>query len=130
MVLLRSSSSQPSSYHCLRARAFPSEEVPEIRCWRLFAVLLRRLPDPNAALRGAAEAGAAAATAAATAQAEAQCRAQGGPALGGVGLRSLKSGGQRGLCQAEQVVVGVELTHVADGFSHRDVTWFVEGTTL
>lgn len=125
--LLHSSSSRPSSYHGLRAGPFPREEVPEIRRRRLFALLLRRLPHPDAALRGAAEAGAAAAAAAAaTAQGEAQRGAQGGPALGGVRLRTLKSGGQRGLRQAEQVVMGVELTHVADGFTRRDVTWFDE----
>lgn len=32
----------------------------------------------------------------------------------------------RRLAQAEKVVVGVELTHVADGFSTRVVTWIVE----
>lgn len=34
--------------------------------------------------------------------------------------------GRRRLAQAEKVVVGVELTHVADGFSTRVVTWMVE----
>lgn len=32
-------------------------------------------------------------------------------------------GGGGGLGEAEQVVMGVELTHVADGFTWRDVTW-------
>lgn len=119
-----------SSYHGLRAGAFPGEEVPEISRCRLLGLLLRCLPHPDAALCGAAEAGAAAATVAAAAQGEAQRRAQGGPPLVGVWLRSLKSGGQRGLRQAEQVVMGVELTHVADGFPHRDVTWFGQRTAV
>lgn len=115
-----------SSYHRLRARPFPGEEVPEIRGrWR-FALLLRRLSHPDAALRGAAQAGAAATAAAA--QGEAQRGANRAPAVVGVVVLTVESGGgRRGrLGQAEQVVVGVELTHEVDGFTWRDVTWRIE----
>lgn len=107
-----------SSYHGLRAGALPGEEVPEVGG---FALLLRRLSHPDAALRGAAQAGAAAAsayasTASTAAQGEAEGRAQRAPPLTrGVPVLALASGA--GLGQAEQVVVGVELTHVADGFT-------------
>lgn len=45
-----------------------------------------------------------------------------------VGILTVESGGarRRRLGQAEQVVVGVELTHVADGFTLRDVPWRTE----
>ncbi|KAA8582702.1 hypothetical protein FQN60_006373 [Etheostoma spectabile] len=70
----------------------------------------------DAALRRRAQAGAAAAAKAA--QVEAERRAQRGPAVLGVLVLTRESGDGRqgGLGQAEQVVVGVELTHVADGF--------------
>lgn len=115
----------PLSYHRLRARPFPGEEVPEVGSrWR-FALLLRRLSHPDAALRGAAQTAAAAASAsntatatAAAAQGEAQRWAQRASAFLGV-----RGGRRGGLGQAEQVVVGVELTHVADWFTWRDLTW-------
>lgn len=126
--LLCSSSSRPASYHRLRARAFPGEEVPEISSGRLFALVLWRLSHPDAAVRGAAQTGAAAtacaaSTAADTTQGEAQRGAERAPAVVVVGILTVESGeaGRRRLGQAEQVVVGVELTHVADGFTLRDV---------
>ena len=116
---------RPSSYHRLRARPFPGEEVPEVGGrWR-FALLLRRLFHPDAALGRPGQAGAAAAGAAsASAQGEAQRRAQRAPAfLGVLRVLTVEPGEGGGLGQAEQVVVGVELSHVADGFTWRDVTW-------
>lgn len=115
---------RPSSYHRLRARPFPGEEVPEVGGRWGFALLLRRLSHPDAALGRPGQTGAAAAGAAsASAQGEAQCRAQRAPALLGVlGVLTVEPGEGGGLGQAEQVVVGVELTHVADGFTRRHVT--------
>lgn len=121
-----SHSSSSSSYHRLRAGPFPGEEVPEVGGrWR-FALLLRRLSHPDAALRRPAQTGAAAAAdAAADPQGEAQRGAQRAPAVLGVVVLTVVSGGggRGGLGQAEQVVVGVELTHVADGFTWRGLTW-------
>lgn len=115
---------RPSSYHRLRARPFPGEEVPEVGGRWGFALLLRRLSHPDAALGRPGQTGAAAAGAAsASAQGEAQRRAQRAPALLGVlGVLTVEPGEGGGLGQAEQVVVGVELTHVADGFTRRHVT--------
>lgn len=45
----------PSSYHRLWARTFPGEEVPEISGRRRLALLLRRLPHPDAVLGRAAQ---------------------------------------------------------------------------
>lgn len=108
-----SSSSRSSSYHCLWAWPFPCEEVPEVSSrWR-FALLLWRLPHPDAALSRPRQAGAAAAGT--------QGEAQRGTKRASPSVRG--GGGRGGLCQTEQVVVGVELTHVADGFTGRDLTW-------
>lgn len=114
VVLHAPLSSPPSSYHSLRARPFPCEEIPEVG--RL-ALLLRRLSHPDAAaLHGAAQAGAAP-CAATAAQTQAQSRAQCDPAVLGVRILTVESrGGGGGVDQAEQVVVGVKLTHVVDGF--------------
>lgn len=43
------------------------------------------------------------------------------PAVVALVVLTVVSGGRR-LAQAEEVVVRVELTHVTDGFSWRDVT--------
>lgn len=122
-----SSLPRPSSYHSLRARALSREEVPEIG--RL-ALLLWHLPHPDAAaatFSGATQAVAApCAAATAATQTEAQGRAQRDPAVLGVGVLIVESGGGRGgggLGQAEQVVVGVEVTHVVDGFPRMCLTW-------
>lgn len=95
------------SYNCLRARSFTGEKVPEVGDWRCFALFGQRLSHPDAAVCGPTQAGAAEAKLA--------------PA---VVILTVVSGGRR-LTQAEEVVVGVELTHVADGFSRRNVTWRV-----
>lgn len=104
------------SYNRLRAGAFPGEKVPEVGDGRGFALLLRRLSHPDAALAGAAQAGAAAAVG------RAQREAQVGPALVAVLVLTVVPGRRR-VAQAQEVVVGVELTHVADGLPRRDVTW-------
>lgn len=102
------------SYNGLRARPFSGEEVPEVGDWGGFDLFLRRLSHPDAALGRAAQAGAAAAVA------DAQWEAEMAPAVVTLVVLAVVSG--RRLAQAEEVVVGVELTHVADGFSWRDVT--------
>lgn len=76
---------------------------------------MRRLPHPDAALGGAAQAGAAATVA------DAQREAEMAPAVVALVVLTVVSGGRR-LAQAEEVVVRMELTHVTDGFSWRDVT--------
>lgn len=104
-----------SSYHRLRSRALPGEKVPEVTDGGRFVLVLRCLSNPDGAVGGAAETGAAAPSTAAS-QREAQSGAQTAARLLGVGR------GRGRLGQTQEVVVGVKLTHVTDGFTWRDVT--------